>query len=101
MMQTLSDSRGVTSELRINRVQFLYLIAVVAFAVVCVFVKPFTAGITDTLFVSKYIGLSAFLSAAFVPVLADLVIKILSGNAFKKFFKKVKNKVKSSIISEK
>lgn len=101
MMQTLSDSRGVTSELRINRVQFLYLIAVVAFAVVCVFVKPFTAGITDTLFVSKYIGLSAFLSAAFVPVLADLVIKILSGKAFKKFFKKVKNKVKSSIISEK
>ena len=100
MMQTLSDSRGVTSELRINRIQFVYLIAVAAFAAVCSVWKPFTVSITDSLFVSRYIFLSACISAVAAPIFSGLTVKVFGGKGFKKFSGRVKKRIKNALYSE-
>ena len=99
MMQTLSDSRGVASELRINRIQFVYLLAVAAFASVCSLVKSFTASITDSAFVSRYILLGAFVSAIAAPILSGLTAKLFYEKRFEKLFGKVKNKIKKAVFS--
>ncbi|MBE6608194.1 MAG: cation-transporting P-type ATPase [Ruminococcaceae bacterium] len=101
MMLTLNDSRGVTSELRINRIQFFYLIAVLLFVGACVLFKPFTAVVTESLFVSRYIFLSALLSSVAAPIFSTLTLKFFGGKEFKKFSKKVKKRVKNAFVKEK
>lgn len=101
MMLTLNDSRGVTSELRINTVQFLYLILVLVFVGVCVFLKAFTSAITDSLFVSRYIFLSALISAVAAPTFSVFTLRLFGGKKFKKFSKNIKEKMKNFFIKEK
>jgi magnesium-transporting ATPase (P-type) len=101
MMLTLNDSRGVTSELRINTVQFLYLILVLVFVGVCVFLKAFTSAVTDSLFVSRYIFLSALISAVAAPTFSVFTLRLFGGKKFKKFSKNIKEKIKNFFIKEK
>ncbi len=81
----LGEGSHAKRELRLSRAELIYLLAVLAFTVVCGTVKKITALITTSLVISPSVLVAAFAVPIFAPLFALLTVKIFGGKAFKRF----------------
>ncbi len=100
MMQTLLEGRAVKNEIRIGKVQFLYLASVTVFALICVVFKSFTCTITGALSVSNFILVPAIVLPIIAPVVSSLLLKLRRSKKTLRTLEKIKEKTKNIIFKK-
>lgn len=100
MMQTLLEGRPAKSELRIGRIQLLYLAALSVFAVCCIVFKGMTCAITGASAVSALTLLPAIAICVLAPLISGAFVKFTKSEKTKKNIEKIKKNIKNKITNE-
>ncbi len=100
MMQTLLEGRPARSEIRIGKIQLLYLVSLAIFAIASVTFKNFTRAITGAMAVSAGTLLPAIAICILAPLISGAFVKMAKSDKTKKNVAKIKKKIKNKINRE-
>ena len=97
MIQTLSEGRAAKSELRVSKMQFVYLLAISALVCLCMVFKGFTCAISGAGSVSNYILIPVLVLPIVAPFIAGLLTKLRRSEKTVRKIENIKKKIKNKI----